>query len=409
MSNNIDMSIKRKIETEDCNVPETYFMRVDQTLKSLPDKGTVRKGTKRTLWPVAVAACLCILLSGTVMAAVNYYQQRMQSMSQDEKNNMIDTVQSSQADADSFSRSLTEEENKKMDELNAAYLSEGQFPQDEIIIVESRNMVDADTVTFIVDESLFALPERALTDEEILEIIDFVAKRDYSLLGANLPETNLEVSIEKDAKEKATSQAITLLNKIYGIQIDDSMIALEADENSIYRLKIQDEQQNVYSALYDLDEEMIVEIGCSKESDAQMQNIPVDEVTFIQNGAEILKLLKSIETEEISDFYCDYNYKNDDVLERGIVSYVAVKEDGICYVVKYNFADNTVTDMLISSYKNYQETIEQNASKRDARGIQRNRIEITINNTSANITETNSESDSTNTRVHPVTGEIRNN
>ena len=46
-------------------------------------------------------------------------------------------------------------------------------------------MLDENKLVFCDNESMFILPDQELTDEELLQIIDFLYKRDYSLQEAN--------------------------------------------------------------------------------------------------------------------------------------------------------------------------------------------------------------------------------
>ena len=69
---------------------------------------------------LAVAcACVCIItMSGVgVHAAINYANQRMEQVTDGEKEQFISGVNESQASADSYSRPLTDTEKNRMDEL----------------------------------------------------------------------------------------------------------------------------------------------------------------------------------------------------------------------------------------------------------------------------------------------------
>lgn len=380
MKENIDTTIKRKIEKEKIDIPETYFVKVNQTLMQLPEKNYAGQRVSKARWSIVAVASMCILLSGTVIAAVNYYQQRMQQMTEAEKENMVDAVQSSQADADSFSRSFTEEEKERIEELKISYLSEGQFPQDEIEVVDKKNTDEVQKLVFVMEDSVFMLPERQLSDEEMLEIIDFIYKRDYSLMEANNSEHSSVVQADENIEEKAVEQAKKFINKFYGIEIDTSTAVVEVGQYNLYRLEIPEKNQGIYRCSYDLNEEKIVEVEYSLMTEMQVGDIAVDEKLFNEKGIEVYQAIQAVNAEKnVSEFYCDYNHSAEGMLERGIVSYIGVRKDGMCYVAKYDFNLNNVTNVFMISYHDYQQLMEQNASKREKRGIKRNRIVLTEN------------------------------
>ncbi len=81
-------------------------------------------------------------------------------------------------------------------------------------------------------------------------------------------------------------------------------------------------------------------------------------------------------TGEMEKCYCDYNVMPDGSLERGIISYLFIMKNGECYVVKYNCKDKVVSNILLLDYQYYQGIIDSNESKRENRGITRERIEL---------------------------------
>lgn len=325
----------------------------------------------------AVILTMVLLTPLTVFATINYYQQRMNSMTQTEKEQMVDSLQSSSANADSFSRELSENEKKRMEELRITYLSDGLFPEEEIEVVNDDKMLDGNKLVFCNNESMFILPDQELTDEEILQIIDFLYKRDYSLQEANVNISKKAVEMNQEEKERAVLQSVMLISEIYEVQIDESAIVVEGDVNNVLRIEMQDNKQATYRTLYDLDEDKVKEIGYSVNDNVQVKEVPVDDELFVANGKEIIDILGTITKEgDISDLYCDYNFYENNVLYRGIVSYVAVMKDSSCCVIKYDYNHNTVTDILLIPYEQYQNTVKQNEDKRTERGIYRNRVAI---------------------------------
>ncbi len=107
--------------------------------------------------------------------------------------------------ADSYSRPMTESETARLEELRQAYLEQGYFPKKELTLIDSPEKYKKG-VAFYAERSTFFLPEKELTDEQLLELIDFKEKREYSL--AKISEEIAEGSYEyvKTEPEKDAAQ-----------------------------------------------------------------------------------------------------------------------------------------------------------------------------------------------------------
>ena len=68
-----------------------------------------------------------------------------------------------------------------MNELAEKYKTEGLFPEGNILQISDKSEIVSDQICFLAQDSTFYLPEMALSDEQMLELIDFYAKRDYSV------------------------------------------------------------------------------------------------------------------------------------------------------------------------------------------------------------------------------------
>ena len=120
-----------KIQQEQIKVPDSYFKRINLTLQNLPEK-TTRYHLK---YAAAVAAGLCLMISGAVYDAANYVQQRMLSMDETKKKEMIDYTIHSVKDIDTYSRELTAVEKERMETLLYEYQVQGKFPENGLEIV----------------------------------------------------------------------------------------------------------------------------------------------------------------------------------------------------------------------------------------------------------------------------------
>lgn len=158
-------------------LPENFDRDVEKMLRRLPERRRKHRNWKTVL---VLAAALAAMLSVTVTAAVNYVSQRMAAMNEEEKLSYYQAAQNT-ALADFYSRELTEGEEKRMESLRQAYQNEGIFPQGELKIIEKASEYEGSGVACLASRSTYFLPETELIDEEILQIIDFMEKREYSL------------------------------------------------------------------------------------------------------------------------------------------------------------------------------------------------------------------------------------
>lgn len=156
------------LETEKKDSKNTDGKRVNQTVRHY--------GFRRIVIPAAA----CLLLASVTVTASGLYRARMESMNHEKLETYFSGLQDADVAADSYSRPLTDGEKNRLEELRQAYLEEGYFPQKELAMLDSPEKYKKG-VAFYAARSTFFLPEEEMTEEELLELIDFREKRDYSL------------------------------------------------------------------------------------------------------------------------------------------------------------------------------------------------------------------------------------
>lgn len=183
MKDDFEERLKNMAEKEASGVPrlpEGFDNYVEEVLEELPERRRRRIGWKGT---VALAAAMTAMMSITVTAAVSYVKQRMEALAEDEKLEYYAEARYITA-ADFYSRPLTEGEEARMDSLSQSYRNEGLFPEGELSKIADSSDYGGLGVAFLPSRSTFFLPEGELSDEELLQIIDFRTKREYSLQEA---------------------------------------------------------------------------------------------------------------------------------------------------------------------------------------------------------------------------------
>ena len=239
-----EKKLVEELSEDEFNVPEGYEIKISETIQKIQNSEEV-KMDKKTHWISnhKVAGVLLVLgvlsvFSGTSYATVNRFRERMNELPKQKVEKYNLDVQNSKVDADGFSRELTKEEEEQFLYLRKQYETKGVFPQKEITEVENQKLVIRDTVCFVPKESKFYLPQRTLSDEEILEIIDLQEKRDYSLQKQNKRE-HIEVSDDSISKK-----AVTAVENVYGVKSDEiKIVSSERDgADSIMNLKNKETQ-----------------------------------------------------------------------------------------------------------------------------------------------------------------------
>lgn len=165
-------------------VPEVVHNAVLNALDSLDEKDVIsfqekEKHARRHIFhipKIAVACMVCFLLTGITASAVgfvNLYRQRLENMSH------AQMEEYSSVDYRGASRQFTEEELLRYVRLDDAYKTRGLFPESQLSYLPEGSVYDGNGV--VLDTGILYLPDRALTDEELLEIIDFTRKMVYSM------------------------------------------------------------------------------------------------------------------------------------------------------------------------------------------------------------------------------------
>lgn len=160
---------------------------------------------------MAAAAAVFMLSAGVVSFPVSAFvssvvQERMESVPEEEMKGLNDMVQS-QHDvlADGFSRAYSDSEKERSKALWQAYKN-GTFPEKVIAQTDNAEAMQEGALCYIRSTGVFNLPAKEMTDEELLEIIDFQHKMNYAVTHGPQAQAARTESQEKDARLKKTLQ-----------------------------------------------------------------------------------------------------------------------------------------------------------------------------------------------------------
>lgn len=327
----------------------------------------------------AVAAVLLVAAGAVSIPARAFFlsvvQERMAQVPQEQIEHITDVLDSQKTDADSFSREYTKSELEKFSTLGRAY-NQGTFPQQELRQEASFNKDITDSLYYAEDTSTFYLPQRELTDEEILEMIDFNSKRDYALAKTqdvsadNSQETaGTKVSAGSITEAEAIELSNDWLSRLYGVSASGMEINHYSDssddsDHTIYHVNFSiRSNEYYYFSLHSTDGSLCSTLA-SRAADQNAAPVSTKQIekeldTLCQDALSLLKDRFSMEDQYEKIFYL-YQEK-DGYLNRSLVNFFFVKADGSACEIALNADSGLLRQYTLhESYEEYQSAVSQN-------------------------------------------------
>lgn len=183
-----------------------------QMVRELKRGRSIHRAQGRSLRAAAVFA-VCILAVGILSVPVralvsSLVRERMEEVPKEEIRTVVEQLDAQNVDGDSYTRPYTEAEKMRMEKLYEQYQN-GTFPEGEILQVDSEEEAEAHEFCFLTTTSVFYLPaDRELTDEEILQKIDFEHKRNYALRERYEEEHAGEIAAKEEEEQEQIKQAV---------------------------------------------------------------------------------------------------------------------------------------------------------------------------------------------------------
>lgn len=388
MKDYFDVKFSELLQKSEFELPNSYEMRFQNTLEKI----SAKKAKRYFLLfhsKVAAVIALCVVslsLSIGAGAAINLYIQRMNSLNEEEMLTYNSEVQNTDKEADSFSRQLSKLERDKMLEFREEYETEGRFPTKEILKVQKKSEVVHGELCFCVENSTFYLPKQELTDDELLQIIDFMEKRDYSVRKKNSVSELPSSENEKVSEDEAVEFAKKILADVYNLDITyaDEEIEFEITQNSkgeklsSYFVYLKNRKWE-FDATVEIDSETGVLNGIdidNKSKEECISGIKVEKKRYQEYGSEIRQLYEHLQYgKNIKKMWVTYNYLEDGTLNRGNVKYVIETEDGRGYVFIYSINADIVYDIYqIPDIEFFEKQEKRNTKVNRKNGILREKI-----------------------------------
>lgn len=352
MDNILDERIRSLARQSELTVPGDYEKNIEQLLDRLLAEEKIvpirrHRGSKRV---AAVVACCILFGSGGAYAAFNYSNQRMQQMKPDEIVNLKNDLQDSTEGADHYSRKLSDSEQKRLVKLTTKYDSEGLFPTGKIVEIDSADEVLSDKLCFVSVTSTFYLPDREMTDEELLELIDFYSKRDYSI-----KQKDSQVSSERSTEallgeSAAVTQAADSVKKIYGSDVSKmeysvSRVSNQSDPTrKVLAIQFGKDVDKAYMVTVDMQKNQIVWMyggDRNNYSDTIVSDIDKFKSQYVAVKKSLQYLITNGQT--IKSSYIHYSESKDKAcLKNGVLIYLCELSDGSGYEMNFSCAKQQI-------------------------------------------------------------------
>lgn len=339
----IDQKLKKMARQSGPPMPKEYEEQLEQLLQTLPGK---QRRKIPGYWKAAAAMLAVALLFGSsgIEGAIHYLNARMGAMTDTEISDYNDMVQSIPLNADSFSRAFSKEERERMLELREEYLSAGRYPSSELLVVEHAAEVPDDAVVYIVDSSAYFLPERELSDEELLELLDFGYKRDYSVVHSNFDSKSEENEVAvDDAVKKVAAEAV---RATLGVDVSEMYCRAEAvSTGNRYCLTYEEDNAKICYVVVQPETNRVISVAKNFAA-GEKGSVKFSEKELENGKKQFEKCLAcdiwgEIEVEQITAKY--YLQSNGQDVIMGDIYYLAELSDGSAYSCTYDMASHKIS------------------------------------------------------------------
>ncbi|MDE6626327.1 MAG: hypothetical protein K2K56_08145 [Lachnospiraceae bacterium] len=374
--NKIDKRIMELAKQTKCPVNEGYEERMDQLLSTLEKEEimTQRKESAafftKAGYVVGIIAAILVLYIPT-SAAIDYVQKRMSEISENDREMYEELVSNAVpgTEAITYSRELSEEEKEQYKTLWKKYEESGLFPTGEIEIVDTAGEHDGSSLLYEIPTRIIYLPERTLTEEEWLQIIDFYHKEDYSLQQSD----SAKQAREEQEKAENASPGEDMISEDMAVNIasdymermfaaDPEAMEKETDYSEDYVIEGSGTYQIVFyendttSYVVDINAQdgTLGNMWLQKEgTDFYEKPAPINKEFFIENYKRAKELFINIfgSDLEIAGITCEYKEDEEGNVPHGNVLYYVEMPDGAAYRFQYNVEQDIF--WMVLHYSNY--------------------------------------------------------
>lgn len=349
MISRADRQLRRMAKRSNYPQSEDMEKKVNVLLEELTGRQADDK--QYTIYRKIAIACMAVIVVGALAkpaaAAVNYVAKRMQQVPETTQEKLYEEQQTAQGDeAIRYSRALSEQEQQRYDQLFTEYEKNGKMPEKELFTEETYSGTKDYPVYTTKDRRLW-LPERDLTDEEMLQIIDYYHIVDYSLQNENQKKQALTEEIKTEVtgsdKEIVQQQAIALLETTFGVDAGSFEIKVSSDVQGR-------EDEELYVVDFLQGDHLMYEIYFQKQGLKQVSiSIADSDKDYYAASAKVTDdMLREMKQQAVTlceaygysvdtkDSVVEYKINEEGKIPSGNVRIFCSVGDGACYCFLYN-------------------------------------------------------------------------
>ncbi|MCI8938282.1 MAG: hypothetical protein HFI44_15790 [Lachnospiraceae bacterium] len=370
--NHFDKKIRQIAKNTPCPTSKEYDEKFNHTLKKIKKQSlsaSSRKTSSFSFPKAGIAACgvaVLVLIALPVSAKVSdYVKERMEQMSDEEQaqytaaNDTANMTKEHDTEALQYSRELTDDENSRYFALRDKYWNEGLFPEGELTLTD-RLEADA-AITAPVYETYnreIYLPDRTLTDEELLQMIDFSEKSAYAVSQTAEAQEIIQAQQEFNrnpypdetdlSEDEVIARAITYFQEMYGVDCSEMEVLCEYwlgfgfGGYGDYQITFKEDDAhsycvNINSATGILSNLFIVKDGIDYSNPPSVPVKP-DEAFLRSNYENARKLMTSAFNSDvtITKAACSYVANENGETETGCVYYFIGLSNNAMYGIQYH-------------------------------------------------------------------------
>lgn len=376
-----DEIIRRKMREQATDLPESFQVHIRTLARELSAEHKGEK-VKYPMYKVAVLfLAACLLCSGSCYAGVSLYKQRLRDMSKSERETLNDNTQKSEMQADVYSRELTDAENNMFTKLQTEY-ENGKFPEGQLLTVEKTADVPEADLLYCYENSMFYLPEEELSEQQILEIIDFRSKRDYAIVQENREELTTDTPLDPDMENQELweSQAKDFMEYFFGLSVQNIQYSepevADGDAESIEMTCSSEDWDYSYILRMNAQTGEISNMGFDIDVEPYLNSeISINEPLYKSRSEELIKNVETFYHKKVKKLTLYYNHV-DGKLSRGNTKYAVCLEDDTTVVVMYSEALNRIYSLYVTDYTFFQNIQKDSRRAAKMRGHKVKKVEL---------------------------------
>ena len=221
-------------------IPKCVQVAIQNANHTVSQKKQRKHLSKKSI--LLLVAALTLFAGMTTVAAEGLWQQRVEALNEEEMLQYFASITTSNAPAFRYNRGMTDAEKEQYEALKSAYEMEGVFPESILTMLSEGEKYSGKGVAYETNSGTFFLPEKELTSEQLLQIIDFYHKVDYSLQQVSLQIENGDITLTEDNSTEAAIEKMQDFEPIndvisyYQVALEDTEMPKEiaAGTNTLY-------------------------------------------------------------------------------------------------------------------------------------------------------------------------------